>query len=81
MGESGGGGGVSQIVGRNVDGLDGGDGAFVGGGDTLLHQAHVDGKGGLVADSRGDTAEQGGHFGTGLSETEDVVDKEQYYDD
>lgn len=81
MGEGGGGGGISQIVSGDVDGLDGGDGAFVGGGNTLLHQTHVDGEGGLVADSGGDTAEQGGHFGTGLGETEDVVDKEQYYDD
>jgi len=32
----------------------------------------------LVTDSRGDTTEKGRHFGTGLSETEDVVDEEQH---
>ena len=56
MGEGGGWGGVGQIVGGDVDGLDGGDGAFLIGGDALLHDAHVDGEGGLVADGGGDAA-------------------------
>ncbi len=64
--EGGGGGGISQIVGGHVDGLHGGDGALLGGGDTLLHGAHVGGQGGLVAHGGGDAAKQGGHLGTGL---------------
>ena len=78
MGEGGGGGRVSQIVSRDVDGLDGGNGTLLGGGDTLLHTTHVDGEGGLVTDGRGDTTQQGRHLGTGLGETEDVVDEEQH---
>jgi len=34
--EGGGGSGVSQIVSGHVDGLHGGDGTLLGGGDTLL---------------------------------------------
>lgn len=76
--EGGGGGRVSQIVSRDVDGLDGGDGTLLGGGDTLLHTTHVDGEGGLVTDGRGDTTQQGGHLRTGLGEAEDVVDEEKH---
>ena len=50
MGEGGGGSGISQIVGGHVDGLHGGDGALLGGGDAFLHETHVDGEGGLVTD-------------------------------
>jgi hypothetical protein len=32
----------------------------------------------LVADSRWDTTEQGRHFGTSLSEAEDVIDEEKH---
>ena len=56
MGEGGGRGGICQVVGGHVDGLDGGDGAFLGGCDAFLHETHVDGEGGLVADGGGDTA-------------------------
>lgn len=76
--KGGGRGGISQIVSRHVDGLDGGDGTLLGGGDTLLHATHVDGEGGLVTDGRGDTTQQGRHLRTGLSETEDVVDEEEH---
>ena len=76
--EGGGGGRVSQIVSGHVDGLDGGDGTLGGGGDTLLHNTHIDGQSGLVTDSRGDTTEQGRHLGTGLGETENVVNEEQH---
>ena len=58
--------------------LHGSDGALLGGSNTLLHAAHVRGQGGLITDGGGDTSEQGGHFGTGLRETEDVVDEEQH---
>lgn len=39
MGEGGGGGGISEIISRDVDGLDTGDGAFLGGGDSFLEGA------------------------------------------
>jgi len=32
----------------------------------------------LVTDGRGDTTEQGRHFGTGLGESENVVNEEQH---
>ena len=32
----------------------------------------------MVTDGRGDTAEEGRHFGTGLGETENVVDEKQH---
>ena len=76
--EGGGGGRVSQIVSGHVDGLDGGNGTLVGGGDTLLHTTHIDGQGGLVTDSGGNTTQQGRHLGTGLGETENVVNEEQH---
>ena len=66
MGEGGGGSRVSQIVSGHVDGLDGGNGSLGGGGNTLLHDTHVDGEGGLVTDGRGDTTEKSRHLGTGL---------------
>lgn len=75
--EGGSGGGISQVVSGDVDGLDGGDGTLLGGGDTLLHDTHVDGESGLVTDGRGDTTEQGGHLRTGLGETENVVNEEE----
>ena len=76
--KGGGGSRVSQIVSRDVDGLDGGNGTLVGGGDTLLHETHVDGQGGLVTDGGGNTAKKSRHFGTGLGETENVVNEEQH---
>jgi hypothetical protein len=77
--EGGGRGRISQIISRDVDGLDGSDGTLLGGGNTLLHTTHVDSESGLVTDGRGDTTEQGRHLGTGLSETENVVNEEQDY--
>merc|ERR1739844_670593 len=76
--EGGGRGGVSQVVSRHVDGLDRGDGSLLGGGNPLLHATHVRGQGWLVAHSRRNTTQQSGHFGTGLSESEDVVNEEQH---
>jgi hypothetical protein len=32
----------------------------------------------LVTDGRWDTTEKGRHFGTGLSETENVIDEEEH---
>ncbi|RUS14931.1 hypothetical protein BC938DRAFT_477160 [Jimgerdemannia flammicorona] len=78
MGESGGWGGIGQIVCGYVHGLNGGDGTLLGGGDTFLHTALLRLRSGLVTDSRGDTTQQGRHLGTGLSEPEDVVDEKQH---
>lgn len=76
--EGGGGGRISQIVSGHVDGLDGGDRTLLGGGDTLLHDTHVNSQGRLVTDGRGDTTQKGRHLGTGLGETENVVNEEQH---
>src|SRR5699024_4795767 len=54
------------------------DGTLLGGGDTLLQSAHFGGQGGLVTYGGGHTAQQSGYLGTGLGETEDVVDEEQH---
>eukprot|EP00128_Syssomonas_multiformis_P016704 Colp12_sorted_trinity150504_noHs@24768 len=76
--EGGGRGGISKIVGGHVNGLHGGNGTLLGGGNTLLHSTHVGGEGWLVTDSGGNTTEKGRHLGTGLSETENVVDEEKH---
>lgn len=76
--EGGSGGRISQIVSGHVNGLDGGDRTLLGGGDTLLHDTHVNSQGRLVTDGRGDTTQKGRHLGTGLGETENVVNEEQH---
>merc|ERR1719430_2317896 len=73
-----GGGGVSQVICGNIDGLDRCDGSLLGGGDTLLHGSHVSSKGRLVTDSRWDPTKQSRHFRASLGEPEDVVDEEQH---
>eukprot|EP00123_Amoebidium_parasiticum_P007880 comp18430_c0_seq1/m.19678 comp18430_c0_seq1/g.19678 ORF comp18430_c0_seq1/g.19678 comp18430_c0_seq1/m.19678 type:complete len:536 (+) comp18430_c0_seq1:33-1640(+) len=78
VGESGGGGGIRQIVGRHVHGLHGGNGTLAGGGNALLHTTHVRGQGRLVTHGGGDTAEQGRHLRAGLGEAEDVVNEQQH---
>ena len=45
---------------------------------SLLHTTHIGGKSGLVTDGGGDTTEKGGHLGTGLGESENVVNEEQH---
>ena len=77
VGERVGRGGIGRIVGGNVDGLHGRDGAVLGAGDALLEFAHFGGEGRLVADGAGHSAEQRGHFRAGLGEAENVVDEEQ----
>ena len=69
---------ISQIISGYVDGLHGGNGSFGGGCDTLLHETHVDGESRLVTDGRWDTTEKSRHFGTGLGESENVVNEEQH---
>ncbi len=73
-----GGRGVGQIVGRHVDRLHGGDGAFLRRRDALLEEAHFVGERGLVTDGGRRAAEERGHFGAGLGETENIVDEEQH---
>ena len=55
-----------------------GDRALVGRGDPLLQAGHFLGEGRLVTHGGRRAAEQRGHLGTGLGETEDVVDEEQH---
>ena len=69
---------VGKVVRRNVHGLHRGDRALVGRSDAFLQRAHVGGQCWLVAHGRRNTAEQSGHFRTGLREAEDVVDEEQH---
>ena len=49
-----------------------------GGGDALLQRAHVGRQRRLIADRRGNAAEQRRHFRARLGEAEDVVDEEQH---
>jgi len=78
MGEGGGWGGIGQVIGWHVDGLYRGNGTLESGGNSFLHSTHIGGQGWLVTDGRWDTTEQSGHFGTGLRESENVVDKEKH---
>ena len=78
VGEGGGRRRVGQVVGRHVDRLHRGDRALLGRGDALLQRAHVGGERRLVADRRGNAAEQRRHFRARLREAEDVVDEEQH---
>mmetsp|Transcript_59631 Transcript_59631/g.122294 ORF Transcript_59631/g.122294 Transcript_59631/m.122294 type:complete len:370 (+) Transcript_59631:679-1788(+) len=78
MRESGGGGGIGQVVSGHVDGLHGGDGTLLVGGDTLLEHTQIGGKSGLVSDSGRDAAEQGRHLRVSLGEAEDVVDEKEH---
>jgi len=78
MGEGGGGGRVGEIIGGDIDGLDGSDGTLFSGGDPFLQGSQVGSEGGLVTDGRGDTSQQGRHLGAGLREPEDVVNKQQH---
>merc|ERR1719359_1265685 len=78
MGESSSWGRIGQVISWDVNGLDGGNGTLLGGGNPFLHGTHIGGQGWLVTDGGGDTAEQGRDLGTGLGESENVVDEEQH---
>ena len=69
---------VGQVVGGHVDGLHGGDRTLLRRGDALLEETHFVGERRLVTDGGRRAAEERGHFGTGLGETENVVDEEQH---
>ncbi len=68
---------VGKVVRRDVNCLDGGDGALVGGGDALLENGHFLGKGRLVAHGGRGPAKKRGNLGARLGETEDVVHEEK----
>src|SRR5699024_9388867 len=71
-----GGGGV--VIGRDVNGLQRRDRTARGGGNALLEKTHLVSQGRLVTHGGRNTTQQGGHLGTGLGETEDVVDEQQH---
>ena len=77
MGEGGGRSRVRKVIGRHINGLHGGDGAVLGGGDAFLHLTHFRGQGGLITHGRRHAAQQGAYLGAGLGETEDVVDEKE----
>src|SRR5258708_159562 len=76
-GVGGGGGGVGVVGGGRVGGLEGGGRSVGGGGDALLHLAHLRLQRRLVADGGRHAAEKRRHFRARLGEAEDVVDEEQ----
>ena len=77
VGKGRGGRGVGQVVGRHVNGLNGGNRTVLRRRDALLHRTHFAGQRRLIAHGGRHTAEQCRHFGTGLSETEDIIDEEE----
>ena len=70
--------GVGVVVGRDIDGLERGDGAAAGGGDAFLQGAHFGAEGGLVADGGGHPPQQRRHLHTGQDVAVDVVDEQQH---
>ncbi len=68
---------VSQVVRRYVYGLNGGDGTGLGGGNTLLQNAHLFSQSRLITYRGRHTTQQSGYFGTGQGVTVDVVDEQQ----
>ncbi len=68
---------VGQVVCRDVDSLDGGNGTRLGRGNALLEVAHLGCQRGLVTDGGRHTAQQCGNLGTGLGEAENVIDEQQ----
>ena len=69
---------VGEIVGRHVDRLDGGDRGVTGAGDAFLQLGHVGRERRLVADPRGQPAEQARHFRARLDEAKDVVHQQEH---
>jgi peptide chain release factor 1 len=78
VGESGGGGGIGEIIGGDIDSLHGGDGSLLSGGNSFLEGSQIGGQGGLISDGGGDTSQQGGHFRTGLGESENVINEQKH---
>ena len=77
MGKGRGGSGVGQVVGRDIDRLDRGNGTLLGRGDSLLQLSHFGAQSRLITHRRGDTPQQRRDLGARLRESENVVDEEQ----
>ena len=69
---------VREVVGGDVHGLHGRDGALGGRRDALLHGAHLRGQRGLITHGRRDTTEEGRHLGARLREAEDVIHEQEH---
>ena len=69
---------IGIVVGRHIDGLDRSDRSGLGGSDALLHLAHFRCQIRLITDRGRHASQKGGHFGTSLSKSENVVDEEQH---
>ncbi len=69
---------VGQVIGRHVDGLYGSNRSLLGGGDPLLHLAHLIGQRRLIADRRGHPPQECRHLGSRLCETENIVNEQQH---
>ena len=78
MGEGIGGSRIGEIVGGNVDSLNRGDRSFLCRRDALLKNTHLGGQCRLVSYSARRAAKKSGNLGSGLGESEDVVDEEQH---
>ena len=78
MGKCDGGSRVGQVVRRHINCLNGGNGTLIGRGDALLQFAHFIGKGRLIANRRGHSAEQRGYLRARLQISENVIHKQQY---
>merc|ERR1719500_1825905 len=78
MRESGGWGGIGQVISWHINGLHRRNGTLLSGGNSLLHRSHIGSERWLVTDRRWDTSEESRHFGTGLGESENVVDEEKH---
>ena len=76
--EGGGRGRISEIVGRHIHRLEGGDRTLLGGRDALLKIAHFGGQRRLVTHRRRSATQQRRHLGPCLREAEHVVDEEQH---
>ena len=62
MGEGGGWCGISKIISWHVDGLDGGNGTLLCGGNSLLEGTEIGGESGLIADGGRNSSEEGRHL-------------------
>jgi len=72
------GGGVGEVVGGDVDGLDGGDGPRRRVADALLEFGEVRGQRGLITQPGRKQAHEARHLLAGLDEAEDVVHHEEH---
>ena len=77
MSKCGGGRGIGEVVGGDVNRLDGSDRTFLGRSDPLLQLAHFSGEVGLISHGAGHSSQQSGYLGSRLRKTEYVVDEQQ----